>query len=438
MKHLVKKIFLTALLIIGVSFGASRLLNEPKAQAIENITGWLWSSTSGWVSLSCQNTDSCAEVSYGVTEQSDGSWTGYGWSDNLGWLRFDAGCPSWAAGQCTAKRISDSIQGWARFCAPAYVSGCGGTGGGGTTGFEEDPGALTSNGWDGWVSLSSQNDHTSGHNNGTVEPSPYTYGLTWTNNELSGFVWGGDQVVGWMKYVAQETECPQSDPTCPQITSSLVANGAETTTIEYGQQATLTWSSTGADWCVGVGQGFDTSVATPTTGGSTQVVPDATTTYVVKCYKSTPSSTMMASDTATVVVTVEGFDYCPNMGGTQSSPDDCPGEADYCPDIPGTQSSPDDCEEEEPYDYCSAIPGIQTSPSQCPDENECALSHTNCPVTPGVPECSDDVDNTDTEDEFADELDPGCHTDGDATNSATYVPNDNSESNRRRPIYIEF
>lgn len=44
------------------------------------------------------------------------------------------------------------------------------------------------------------------------------------------------------------------------------------------------------------------------------------------------------------------------------------------------------------------------------------------------PECSDTVDNADAEDTLADAEDPGCHTDGDAANGATYDPNDNSEA----------
>ncbi|MCC6199094.1 hypothetical protein IT401_02695, partial [Candidatus Nomurabacteria bacterium] len=195
-----RKIFLTALLFVTISFAATRLFQVPEAAATQNITGWFWSSTAGWVSLSCQNTNSCSEVSYGVIEQADGLWTGYGWSDNLGWLRFDAGCPNGLSGQCGAKRIGDTIQGFARFCAPSLAnSTCGRV-----TQTTTTPGGSS---WDGWVSLSSQNDHISGHDNGAISPSPYVYGLTWSNNQLEGFVWGGQQVVGWMKYVAQVTEC---------------------------------------------------------------------------------------------------------------------------------------------------------------------------------------------------------------------------------------
>jgi len=51
------------------------------------------------------------------------------------------------------------------------------------------------------------------------------------------------------------------------------------------------------------------------------------------------------------------------------------------------------------------------------------------PQVSGPAQCNDDVDNADAEDTLADELDPGCHTDGNANNSGSYNPNDNDETN---------
>lgn len=47
--------------------------------------------------------------------------------------------------------------------------------------------------------------------------------------------------------------------------------------------------------------------------------------------------------------------------------------------------------------------------------------------TGGTPQCRDGFDNNDPEDALADINDPGCHSDGDANNPASYVPNDNDE-----------
>jgi hypothetical protein len=44
------------------------------------------------------------------------------------------------------------------------------------------------------------------------------------------------------------------------------------------------------------------------------------------------------------------------------------------------------------------------------------------------PQCSDGVDNADPEDTLADSADPGCHSDGNAGNSNSYVPSDNDET----------
>lgn len=45
------------------------------------------------------------------------------------------------------------------------------------------------------------------------------------------------------------------------------------------------------------------------------------------------------------------------------------------------------------------------------------------------PQCSNGVDDSDSEDELSDMDDPGCHTDGNPENSESYDPNDNDETN---------
>ena len=52
------------------------------------LTGWFWGENIGWVSLSCQNTASCASVDYGVTNDGHGNLGGFGWSENGGWINF--------------------------------------------------------------------------------------------------------------------------------------------------------------------------------------------------------------------------------------------------------------------------------------------------------------------------------------------------------------
>jgi hypothetical protein len=53
----------------------------------------------------------------------------------------------------------------------------------------------------------------------------------------------------------------------------------------------------------------------------------------------------------------------------------------------------------------------------------------NVPVVVDHPQCSDGVDNADPEDTLIDAADPGCHSDGNASNTASYIPTDNDETN---------
>ena len=57
-------------------------------QAAGAVSGWLWSANSGWISLSCSNTASCATVDYGVVLDGVGNLSGFAWSPNLGWISF--------------------------------------------------------------------------------------------------------------------------------------------------------------------------------------------------------------------------------------------------------------------------------------------------------------------------------------------------------------
>lgn len=50
-------------------------------------------------------------------------------------------------------------------------------------------------------------------------------------------------------------------------------------------------------------------------------------------------------------------------------------------------------------------------------------------ISASDPQCSDGVDNGDSEDTLADEDDPGCHTDGDASNASSYSASDDNEYN---------
>jgi hypothetical protein len=55
-----------------------------------NLAGYAWGENVGWISFSCDNTSSCGTVDYGVTVDSDGNFDGYAWSENIGWINFNS------------------------------------------------------------------------------------------------------------------------------------------------------------------------------------------------------------------------------------------------------------------------------------------------------------------------------------------------------------
>lgn len=89
------KVFLSA----GVIFSGLFVVAMP-SRAAGNVTGWFWSGTIGWISLSCENFGTCATSDYGVDIESvpgaidprRAKMTGYGWSSNVGWVCFGETC----------------------------------------------------------------------------------------------------------------------------------------------------------------------------------------------------------------------------------------------------------------------------------------------------------------------------------------------------------
>jgi hypothetical protein len=59
----------------------------------EKLTGFIWAENIGWISLSCENTGSCVDVDYGVTNDGAGNLSGYAWGENVGWINFDPDVP---------------------------------------------------------------------------------------------------------------------------------------------------------------------------------------------------------------------------------------------------------------------------------------------------------------------------------------------------------
>ena len=92
-----------------------------------DITGFIWSSNIGWISLNCANTG--ADVDYGADVNFDAPtpatpMTGYGWSPNVGWVNFQPAGPYPTAPNYTSlftRNLGESptstvgkITGWAK------------------------------------------------------------------------------------------------------------------------------------------------------------------------------------------------------------------------------------------------------------------------------------------------------------------------------------
>lgn len=136
-----------------------------------SMTGWGWSDSIGWISLTCANPEAntCATMNYGMTksgaEGASGYITGYAWSDNIGWISANAsdltGCPS---GTCDLFVASNgAVTGWMK------ALGAGGS-------------------WDGWIRFE-----------GATYPSGYA-----TGGLLTGWSWG-DAVIGAILWSANQT-----------------------------------------------------------------------------------------------------------------------------------------------------------------------------------------------------------------------------------------
>jgi hypothetical protein len=95
--------FTFLLFIISVGLGICSVSNA----AIKDLSGYVYSENAGWISLNCENTNSCDTVDYMVTKDDSGSLLGYGFSQNGQWIKFN---PNF--GGVTVKN-DGSVSGWA-------------------------------------------------------------------------------------------------------------------------------------------------------------------------------------------------------------------------------------------------------------------------------------------------------------------------------------
>jgi len=152
-----------------------------------HMEGWAWSSTIGWISMSCENTSTCGTSNYEVRIDSSRNLTGYAWSSNIGWIKFGglSGFPTASGNAGGNARIVESsgvteLQGWARACSgAANVTACSGG---------SNPNA---GGWDGWISLKGTNYSVRFDQNINQQAVP--------NTGTTHFAWGSTNI-GWIDF----------------------------------------------------------------------------------------------------------------------------------------------------------------------------------------------------------------------------------------------
>ncbi len=271
-----------------------------EAGAGDNLSGWAWSETIGWISF---NSTNCAKQSppagcppagttignYGVNVAPSGDMLGYAWAETIGWISFneDKGCPS---KPCKPNFDSKTgkVTGWAR--------------------------ALSAkDGWDGWIHLS--------------PATGSSYGVSVNGCDWSGYAWGSD-ITGWINFkgsnygvtgkadacrasvqmeatsitdVTGQTLTVKEDPVTGELTivtkdpvtgetidvtaKYLTINdkGQLQVSITKGESITLDWSAPKTSSCKGIG-GYGTWAGTKDTSGPEKISPPVGNyTYTLQC-----------------------------------------------------------------------------------------------------------------------------------------------------------
>ncbi|MBC7836397.1 hypothetical protein H7X87_01295 [Acetobacteraceae bacterium] len=165
--------FALAIIVLGAALLSStepRLQAQTAASNAGVFSGYAWSDNIGWIDFNPVNGSGV------YVSPTDGiTLGGYAWSDNIGWISFNenSGCPS-GLGQCRPY-LQGSKPGSIRLYGWAYA-------------------VSASDGWDGWISLRGNDTNAAA----SVSGSTLTF---------NGYAWGSE-VVGWVQYSGS----PNSNP----------------------------------------------------------------------------------------------------------------------------------------------------------------------------------------------------------------------------------
>lgn len=189
-----------ALSVFGSWFilgGGTTKTDTVSANSFDNLSGWAWSGYTdvdgnlvgvGWISFNSTDCDTdknnyidtnamvngCGgdnvatpAINYGVNISpltGTGYFSGHAWSSNIGRVSFDAGdTASCGATNAQINWATGVVTGWAKATA-----------------------ANGSGNWDGCIKLS--------------DSAGFSYGVTLSGRNFSGYAWGGNEVVGWINW----------------------------------------------------------------------------------------------------------------------------------------------------------------------------------------------------------------------------------------------
>ena len=214
MKNYKKFFLILAILIVLAAIILSGASKEPaRAGDGENVSGFAWSENIGWISFNSKNCDTnndgkseggsgCPSEgtiipTYGVNiDTNTGALTGFAWSENIGWIKFNPAGPYPAApnNSATLNINTNQITGWARACVGTVNGDCNS--------------ATRTDGWDGWIKMTG-----------------FSYSVSRSNCELTGFAWGSD-VIGWISFNSKNCDANndgKSDGSlgCPSAGTSI-------------------------------------------------------------------------------------------------------------------------------------------------------------------------------------------------------------------------
>lgn len=340
--NLVAALLSVLILVIAIQNGGRPSVPSAYAGAGQNVSGFAWSQTIGWISFNstdcdtngngfvdsgaCGGTDTAASplTDYGVNVDTvAGNFSGFAWSSSIGYINFNptpdgiacsaSPCATLSAASGNGTR---SVVGWARACDVLITADCTGVA-------MKVPSVL--GGWDGWIKLAdplwtNPADRTYMGQPGTPYDSytPRHNGVFYdpVDKKFKGFAWGSE-VVGWVDFSPSVAVAVYSDltppgpPPVPVLSVSPIQLDFGDTNINTTKSLSFTVSNTGdpGSFLKGAATVLDTTYFTCTAGCDYSVggIPVGSPQLVTVTFA--PGATPGTGHTTTV-----------NLTGTNTSP----------------------------------------------------------------------------------------------------------------------